>query len=210
MSLLANRRSNIILFSDPCSPDSQRVRIVLAEKGATAEVIDVDIQQPPEDLLDLNPYCSLPTLVDRDLVLYDSRLILEYLDERFPHPPMLSADPVNRARARLLAYRIEKDWYEIALALEKAANKSEQEALRKQLRERLLASVPLFANAKPFLMGEGVSMADCTAIPILWRLKHYAVDLPSAAMPIHQYMHHAFELPAVKASLSGAEVDMRL
>ena len=111
MAMVANRRSVMTLFSRPTCPYSHRVRIVLAEKNINVEIVDIDGPNLPEDLIDLNPYNSVPTLVDRDLVLYDSRVVVEYLDERFPHPPLMPVDPVTRAQFRLALYRIERDWY---------------------------------------------------------------------------------------------------
>src|SRR5688500_19755778 len=102
------------LFSAPDDPWSHRTRIVIAEKAIDIEIVNVDSAKYPEDLLDLNPYHTTPTLIDRDLVLYDSRVIMEYLDERFPHPPLMPVDPVTRAQFRLALFRIEHDWYSLA------------------------------------------------------------------------------------------------
>src|ERR1700744_2652421 len=106
------------LFSAPTDPWSHRTRLVLAEKGITIDLVNVDKHDLPEDLIDLNPYHSVPTLVDRDLVLYDSRVIIEYLDERFPHPPLMPIDPVTRAHFRVPLFRVERDWSALARAIE--------------------------------------------------------------------------------------------
>ncbi|MEJ2631595.1 MAG: glutathione S-transferase N-terminal domain-containing protein [Acidihalobacter sp.] len=209
MSLVANRRSVMTLFSAPDCPDSHRARIVIAEKDITADIVQIDRTQMSEDLTDLNPYNSVPTLVDRDLVLYDSRLIIEYLDERFPHPPLMPVDPVSRAKARLLMYRVERDWYSLIYQFDEA-DKKQQAQLRKRLRESLLTSAPLFMEARPYLLGEEFSLVDCSVIPVLWRLGHYGIQLPPAAAAITGYANSMFERPAVRNSLSEAERDMHV
>jgi RNA polymerase-associated protein len=196
------------LFSNPTDPHSHRTRLVLAEKGINVDVIDVHGADLPEDLMDLNPYNSVPTLVDRDLVLYDSRVIMEYLDERFPHPPLMPVDPVTRAQFRLALFRIEKDWYgtaeEIVSGEKRAANKA-----RKILRESILSSADLFA-AKPFFLSDEFSLVDCSIAPILWRLPHLEVDLPAVqGKPVIQYAHRVFSRPSFQASLTELEQEMR-
>lgn len=207
MAVVANRRSVMTLFSSPTSPDSHRVRVVLAEKGITVEIVDVDAANKPEDLIDLNPYNTVPTLVDRELVLYDSRAIMEYLDERFPHPPLMPVDPVSRARSRLALYRIEKDWYELVPALESRGEKTASKA-RKMLRDSLTAGAEVFA-AKPFFLSDEFSLVDAAIVPILWRLERYKIDLPRQAKPVLQYAERMFARDTFKASLSEAEREMR-
>ncbi|APZ43553.1 glutathione S-transferase N-terminal domain-containing protein [Acidihalobacter ferrooxydans] len=207
MSLLANRRSVMTLFAAPDCPDSHRARIVVAEKDIAADIIALDPAESSEDLTDLNPYNSVPTLVDRDLVLYDPRLIIEYLDERFPHPPLMPVDPVSRAKTKLLMYRIERDWYTLIRQFS-GADKKTQTKLRKRLRESLLTSTPLFMEARPYLFGEEFSLVDCSVIPVLWRLEHYGVQLPPAASAITDYARRMFARPAVRSSLSEVERDM--
>jgi RNA polymerase-associated protein len=206
MALVANRRSVMTLFSSTTDPESHRVRLVFAEKGITVEVVDVDASNKPEDLSDLNPYNGVPTLVDRELVLYDPRTIMEYLDERFPHPPLMPVDPVSRARARLALYRIEKDWYEQLPALESRSEKVFTKA-RKILRDSLTASAEVF-GAKPFFLSDEFSLVDATIIPILWRLKYYRIELPRQAKPVMQYAARMFERDSFKTSLSDAEREM--
>ena len=207
MALIANRRSVMTLFSHPTCPHSHRVRLVLAEKSINVDVVSVDGPTLPEDLLDLNPYNSVPTLVDRDLVLYDSRVIIEYLDERFPHPPLMPVDPVSRARTRLALYRIEQDWYSLVPALESKGEKTSSKA-RKQLRDSLTASAEVFA-AKPFFLSDEFSLVDASVIPILWRMKRYRVELPRQAKPVLDYAESMFARESVLASLSEAEREMR-
>ncbi|MDH3981182.1 MAG: glutathione S-transferase N-terminal domain-containing protein [Gammaproteobacteria bacterium] len=206
MALVANRRSVMNLFSSPSCPQSHRVRVVLAEKGITVEIVDVDSNKQ-EDLIDLNPYNTVPTLVDRELVLYDPRAIMEYLDERFPHPPLMPVDPVSRARTRLALYRIEQDWYELIPALESKGEKTATKA-RKQLRDSLTSSAEVFA-AKPFFLSDEFSLVDASVLPILWRIKHYGIELPRQAKPVIDYAERLFERESFQESLSEAEREMR-
>ena len=207
MALVANRRSVMSLFSSASCPQSHRVRVVLAEKGITVEIVEVDNNQKPEDLIDLNPYNTVPTLVDRELVLYDPRAIMDYLDERFPHPPLMPVDPVSRARTRLALYRIEHDWYDLTQALESRGEKTASKA-RKQLRDSLTSSAEVFA-AKPFFLSDEFSLVDASILPILWRLQHYEVELPRQAKAVVDYANRMFERESFQASLSETEREMR-
>ena len=207
MALIANRRSVMTLFSSPTDLASHQARLVLAEKGITYEIVDVQPDQLPEDLLDLNPYHSVPTLVDRDLVLYDSRVIVEYLDERFPHPPLMPVDPVSRAQARLSLYRINVDWYSLVPDIVSGDTKTANKA-RKLLRERLISSSEVFAY-KPFFLSDEFMMVDCFIAPLLWRLPLYGIELPPQAKSIHQYAERIFKRESFQASLSEAEREMR-
>lgn len=197
------------LFSSPQDPWSHRVRIVLGEKGLDIEIVDVAPGSLPEDLLDLNPYHSAPTLVDRDLVLYDSRVIMEYLDERFPHPPLMPVDPLSRAKTRLALYRIERDWYPAALAIDEESDRRQLPKLRQVLRDTIVQSAELF-KVRPFFLSSEYSMVDATIAPILWRLPHYEIDLPPQAAPILKYAELVFSRPGFRRSLSAAEQEMRL
>ena len=193
------------MFSDEESIDSHRVRLVLSEKGIQADIEICDANNMPEDLIQLNPSNSLPTLVDRDLVLYDARVIVEYLDERYPHPPFMPVDPVSRARTRLALYRIESDWYSFLPALE--AGGSAAETAKHQLVESLTASSDVFA-VMPYFLSEEFSMLDATLAPLLWRLNHYGVFLPEAAAPVTEYTSRVFERPAFQASLTEREREL--
>jgi len=206
MAVIANRRSVMTLFSDATCPQSHRVRMVLAEKGITVEIVNIEPGNLPEDLIDLNPYQSVPTLVDRELVLYDPQVITEYLDERFPHPPLMPVDPVSRARSRLALYRIEKDWYTLIADLESRTEKLVTKA-RKTLRDSLTASAEVF-SAKPFFLSDEFSLVDATIAPVLWRLKHYNIDLPSQAKAVRDYAERMFARESFKASLTEAEKEM--
>jgi len=207
MALVANRRSVMNLFSSTTCPQSHRVRMVLAEKGITVEIIDVDPSQKPEDLIDLNPYNTVPTLVDRELVLYDPHTIVEYLDERFPHPPLMPVDPVSRARSRLALFRIEQDWYDLVPALESKGEKTSSKA-RKQLRDSLTSSAEVF-EAKPYFLSDEFSLVDASIVPILWRLMRYRIELPRQAKPVLDYAERMFERESFQASLTEAEREMR-
>jgi RNA polymerase-associated protein len=207
MALVANRRSVMNLFSSATCPQSHRVRMVLAEKGITVEILDVDVNQKPEDLIDLNPYNTVPTLVDRELVLYDPHTIVEYLDERFPHPPLMPVDPVSRARTRLALFRIEQDWYDLVPALESKGEKTSSKA-RKQLRDSLTSSAEVF-EAKPYFLSDEFSLVDASIAPILWRLMRYRVELPRQAKPVIDYAERVFARETFQASLTEAEREMR-
>jgi RNA polymerase-associated protein len=207
MALVANRRSVMNLFSSASCPQSHRVRVVLAEKGITVEIVDVDTNHKPEDLLDLNPYNTVPTLVDRELVLYDPRAIMEYLDERFPHPPLMPVDPVSRAGTRLALYRIEQDWYELVPQLESRGEKTASKA-RKILRDSLTSSAEVFA-AMDFFLSNEFSLVDASIAPILWRLKHYGIELPRQAKPVMDYAERVFERETFQASLTEVEHEMQ-
>ncbi len=207
MALLANRRSMMTLYSDPIGASSHAVRFVLAEKAIKVEIHQVEGDERPEDLLDLNPYNAVLTLVDRELVLYEPQIIMEYLDERFPHPPLMPVDPVTRARNRLYRYRIQRDICDLALALEGAKDK-EATALRKELRDQLTAIAPIFSQT-PYFMSEDYSLVDCLLGPVLWRLPHLGVSLPAEADSVLEYAERLFERPAFRSSVSIDEAEMR-
>jgi len=209
MAVIANRRSVMTLFSKPTCIHSHRTRLVLAEKNINIEIADVDGPDLPEDLLDLNPYHTVPTLVDRDLVLYDSRVIIEYLDERFPHPPLMPVDPVTRAQFRLALFRIEMDWYQLAEQFEADGERKLATKPRKMLRDSILASVGLF-SAKKYFLSDDFSLVDCSIAPILWRMPVYGIELGSQAEPIEMYMKRVFERRSFQDSLTELEQEMRL
>jgi RNA polymerase-associated protein len=208
MAVISNRRSVMTLFSKPTDLWSHRTRLVLAEKSINIDIVDVDEGNLPEDLLDLNPYNSVPTLVDRDLVLYDSRVIIEYLDERFPHPPLMPVDPVTRAQFRLALYRIEKDWYSLAEEVLEGGDRKPVARAAKALEESILSSVDIFA-AKRFFLSDEFSLVDCTIAPVLWRLPALSIKLPSQARPILRYMDDVFSRPSFQASLTELEQEIR-
>ncbi|HSC84696.1 MAG TPA: glutathione S-transferase N-terminal domain-containing protein [Pseudomonas sp.] len=201
--------NKLACYSDPADHYSHRVRLVLAEKGVSAEIIDVEGGRCPARLAEVNPYGSLPTLVDRDLALYESTVVMEYLDERYPHPPLLPVYPVARANSRLLIHRIQRDWCKLVDQILEPRGKEAQKALaRKELRESLTGVSPLFAD-KPFFLSEELSLVDCCLLPILWRLPLLGIELPKPAKPLLDYMERQFARPAFQASLSHVERDMR-
>lgn len=207
MVVTAKGRSIMALYSAPESVHSHRARFVLAEKGIKVEIVSVDPDNPPEDLIDLNPYNTVPTLVDRELVLYGSGVITEYVDERYPHPPLMPVDPVSRARTRLALYRIEQDWYQLADGLEVAAG-GRITKLRRLLKDSLTASADAFAASKFFLNDE-LTLVDCALVPLLWRLEKYGVELPRQAKPVIAYAERMFATEAFRRSLTELEREMR-
>lgn len=207
MATITNRRPVMTLYSVPYCAQSHRARIVLSEKDIVVEIVDIDPDNKPEDLLAVNPYDVAPTLVDRELMLYDSRIIMEYLDERFPHPPLLPVDPVSRARCRLALYRIERDWYELVERLE-SGREDDPESLRKELRESV-ASVSPILERMPYFLHDEFTIVDCSIAPVLWRLPHFGIDLPGQAKALMKYAERLFERPSFQASLSRIERQMR-
>ena len=208
MAVTANRRSVMTLFSRPTDIHSHRTRLVLAEKNINIEIANVVGPDLPEDLMDLNPYHTVPTLVDRDLTLYDSRVFIEYLDERFPHPPLMPVDPVTRAQFRLALFRIEKDWYSIAEEADSADGRLSAKS-KKMLRESILQSAELF-GAKPYFLSDEFSLVDCSIAPILWRLPVYGIELGSEAEAIEGYMQRVFARDSFQRSLTELEQEMRM
>ena len=204
------KRSSMTFYSDGASHYSHRVRIVLAEKGVAVETIDVDLDNKPEDLAALNPYNTLPTLVDRDLVLYEADIMMEYLDERFPHPPLFPVYPVARAQSRLWIFRIQKDWCSLVDSIMAGSGTSSLvEKTRKNLRESLISIAPIFGE-KPFFMSDEFTIVDCCVTPILWRLPVMGIELPKTktTKPLLDYRERLFERESVMASLSEQEKEM--
>ena len=201
--------NKLTLFSDPLSHYSHRVRLVLAEKSVQAELIEVQAGQCPAQLSELNPYGSLPTLADRDLALYETSVVMEYLDERYPHPPLLPVYPVARANSRLLVHRIQRDWCrQVDQILDPRQKDAVRVQARKELRESLTGVSPIFAE-KAYFMSDEISLVDCCLLPILWRLPALGIELPPAAKPLLDYMEVNFAREAFQASLSSVERNMR-
>ncbi len=204
---LARGRSVMALFSSPTDIHSHRVRFVLAEKGINVEILDVDPSNPPEDLIDLNPYQTIPTLVDRDVVLYDSGVITEYLDERYPHPPLMPVDPVSRARLRLALFRLMRDWYRVVPNLESSLKK-ESEPARKRVQDELIGANEVFALA-PHFLSEELTLVDCAMAPFLWRLQKYGIEIPKTARAVNAYCDRLFNRASFQESLTDAERELR-
>jgi len=194
------------LYSDPADIHSHRVRLVLAEKHVTVDIVDVDPIDLPGDVMDLNPYGTAPTLVDRDLVLYESHVIMEYLDERFPHPPLMPVDPVSRAQTRLMLYRIERDWYSLAKQLRDKSKAVDK--IRKELRDSLVSVTPIFEQ-KPYFMSDEFSLLDCAFAPLLWRLPYFGIELPPAAKALINYAERMFDRESFRASLTESERELK-
>ncbi|HYQ37353.1 MAG TPA: glutathione S-transferase N-terminal domain-containing protein [Pseudomonas sp.] len=201
--------NRLACYSDPADHYSHRVRIVLAEKAVSAEIIDVPRGQCPPQLAEVNPYGSLPTLVDRDLALYEPTVVMEYLDERYPHPPLLPAYPLARANTRLLMHRIQRDWCSLVdRVLDVRTPESGRVQARKELRESLTGVAVLFAD-RPFFLSDEFGMVDCCLLPILWRLPLLGIELPRQAKPLLDYMERLFARNSFQASLSVTERAMR-
>jgi len=198
----ANKRAIMVLYSDTTSPIGHCVRIVLAEKEINVEIKYVEGERP-EELNDLNPYNSVLTLIDRELVLYDGLIIMEYLDERFPHPPLMPVDPVSRASNRQLRYRVMRDLYSVIDDLSDS-NEIAAANAKKTLRDNLTAISPAFSQ-KPYFMSDEYSLVDCCMAPLLWRLTQYGLKLPISAKPLQQYADRLFERDAFQSSLSDVE-----
>lgn len=203
MAHTARRKAALTLYCYPACLQGHRVRMALNEKGIMDEVDCVYIQELPDELLEVNPYGSTPTLVDRDLVLYQTDIILDYLDERFPHPPLHPMEPVSRARSRLLMHRIQEDWYSL---YNQARSEDERAALkaRKTLRDSLIAATPVFA-AKPYFLSDDFTLVDCTVAPLLWNLTRLQIELPKQAEAVRAYARRIFERPTFQASLADLE-----
>ncbi|HSW94198.1 MAG TPA: glutathione S-transferase N-terminal domain-containing protein [Gammaproteobacteria bacterium] len=206
MAIVANKRSIMTLYSGAVDIFSHRVRIVLAEKGVSADILNTDTTEKLEDLLELNPYGSTPTLVDRDLVLYDANIIMEYLDERFPHPPLMPVYPVARAKTRLMIYRVDREWGTLVRKIEEG-KPAEALAASKELRSYLIKLAPVF-NGSAFFLNEEFSLVDCCIAPILWRLPSWGITLPSEAKAIQKYADRLFVRDAFQASLTESEQDL--
>lgn len=202
----ARSRTVLTLYTTADDIQCHRARLVLAAKGVSYERVLVDRAKPPEDLLDLNPYGSTPTLVDRDLTLYDTAVVCEYLDERYPHPPLMPIDPLSRARLRLATVRIERDWLPEVDTIRAGGRPAD--AARKRLREHLLAALPLFKASKFFLNPE-MSLVDCLVAPVVWRLPWLGVDLGREGKPIVDYGERLFHSQGYARSLTNEERAMR-
>jgi stringent starvation protein A len=202
----------MVLYSGTTCPFSQRCRFVLFEKGMDFEIRDVDLYNKPEDISVMNPYGQVPVLVERDLILYESNIINEYIDERFPHPQLMPADPVQRSRARLFLFNFERELFIHVQTLERRDHQKDMskvmERARIQIRDRLTQLAPIFLRHK-FMLGEDFSMLDVAIAPLLWRLDHYAIELPKIAAPLQKYAERIFTRPAYIEALTPSEKVMR-
>ncbi|MCS5709206.1 stringent starvation protein A [Candidatus Berkiella cookevillensis] len=209
MAVLANKRSVMTLYSGSNDPYSHRARIVLAEKGVTFDLYEIDPAMQPNALSEINPYNSVPTLVDRDLVLYESEIIMEYLDERFPHPPLMPVYPVARARSRLMLHRVNRDWYVyMRKILNKSTDPMDADDARKALKESITSVAPVF-NEMPFFFSEEFSLVDCAVAPLLWRLPSMGIELGPEAKPVYDYAKRIFKREPFQVSLTDTERALR-
>lgn len=208
MAIITNKRSVMTLYSGAVDIYSHRVRIVLAEKGVSYEVVNVESRGKPEDLLELNPYGSVPTLVDRELALYEPNIITEYLDERFPHPPLMPVYPVARAKARLIIYRFEREWGPIIRKLE-TGKSNDVRASAKELASYIVQLIPAF-NSSHYFMGDEFTLVDCCIAPVLWRLPAWGISFsPAETKTINKYAERVFQRDSFQASLTEAEQELR-
>lgn len=203
---IITKRTIMSLYSNHDDIYSHQVRIVLAEKGVNVDITPINSDTATDDLLAINPYGSMPTLIDRDLVLYEPRIIMEYLDERFPHPPLLPVYPVARAETRKMMYRIEQDWYGLANRIQTKSEPNPE--AQNLLSESLLAIEAVFAD-KMFFLSEEFSLLDCVLAPLLWRLPALGVSIPESATGIMQYMERLFKRDSFESSLTDAERQLR-
>ena len=204
MAIIA-KRTIMSLYSDSDDIYSHQVRIVLAEKGVNVEIVFAKTGDASSELLAINPYGTVPTLIDRDLVLYESRIIMEYLDERFPHPPLLPVYPVARAETRKMMHRIEKDWY---LLMHNIRANAKNETSRSQLLESLTSLEPVFSDKSYFLSDE-FSLLDCALAPLLWRLPQIGIQIAPTAKGLNAYMQRLFKRESFHLSLTDAEKQLR-
>lgn len=198
----------MVLYSGTTCPFSQRCRLVLFEKGMDFEIKDVDLFNKPEEISVMNPYGQVPILVERDLTLYESNIINEYIDERFPHPQLMPADPVMRARARLFLFNFERELFVHVQTLENSGNQKAIEKARLQIRDRLTQLAPILLKSK-YMLGDDFSMLDVAIAPLLWRLDHYEIELPKSAAPLMKYAERIFSRPAYIEALTPSEKVMR-
>lgn len=202
---IVTKRTIMSLYSDNDDVYSHQVRIVLAEKGVSVEILHAKQGEAPDDLYALNPYGSVPTLLDRELVLYEARIIMEYLDERFPHPPLLPVYPVARAEARKMMFRIEQDWYNLLQCIK---NGIDVEQSRQYLLDSLTSLEPVFADKSYFLSDE-FSLLDCALAPLLWRLPQLGIEVPEKLKGLNAYMQRLFKRDSFQVSLSDIERQLR-
>jgi RNA polymerase-associated protein len=202
-------RATMALYSSDRSIDCHRVRFVLAEKGINVDIIDVSNNESASaDLAELNPYNETPTLVDRDLLLHNAGVINDYLDERYPHPPLMPVDPVSRARLRLVHHRVIRDWYPLAEEIENSTGAKAEKA-KQQLKESIVAANDLFKHSD-FMLNEELSLVDCTLAPLFWRLPVYGINLGKPGASVQAYVQRLISRPSFKTSLTRAEREMVL
>ncbi|MEM9243516.1 MAG: glutathione S-transferase N-terminal domain-containing protein [Pseudomonadota bacterium] len=208
MAIIA-KKSMVVLYTGDNDVYSHRTRIVLAEKGIAVDTINSQhMENQPEEIADLNPYGTLPILVDRELVLYESHIIMEYLEERYPHPPLLPVYPVQRAKYRLMMSRIERDWYSLFHAIEKTTDQKLLQQYRKSLLENLLG-LKIMLEQTPYFLSNEFTLMDCYMAPLLWRLPVLGIELPKSAGILMNYAERLFSRPSFRKSLTESENEIR-
>lgn len=210
MSIVSQKRGGLALVSSPKHISSHRIRLVSYAKDLEIDYIEVDADNLPEDLLEINPSGRLPTLFDRNLVLINDRVISEYLDERFPHPALMPIEAELRAKIRLFALEIEAQWYDLVNQLEhEKLSPAKKKTLQKTLREQIVQFSPMIKNSH-YIIGQELSLLDCCILPVLWRLNSLEVDLPKNAFTqsLLKYMAFHFKQEYFKRSLSKYEAGL--
>ena len=209
MSIVSQKRGGLALFGSPIHAASHRLRLVCQLKDQEIDYVEIDPDNIPADLIEINPTGRLPTLIDRDLVLFDERVVSEYLDERFPHPALMPIEANLKAKIRLFCYELETNWYQPVNQLQHAKlTPAKKKAAQKQLRESVLLMSPMF-KGRDYLVGSEISLLDCCVLPILWRLESLEIELPKAASTIQHYMDFHFSKDYFKNSLSKQEAALR-
>lgn len=172
-------------------PYSHVVKIVLAEKCLDFE--EQLIQDNIKTLKKLNPYCYTPTFIDRDLVLYKAEIITEYIDERFPHPPLMPVNPILKGKTRLLIYRINKDWFKtLNYILNLKYDLSDNlETYKKNLLSQIEGAKLLFKEM-PYFLSENFSLIDCWISTLLWYLQEIDKDFIEKEKLIYDYSRKIF------------------
>ena len=203
-----DRHPTMTLLSGPLCVFSHCCRIVLMEKDVERRIEYWSAGDDPSRLGEFNPYSETPTLLDRDLTLYDTSVIIEYIDERFPHPPLMPVDPITRAKTRLMISRLTRDWLQPINQLGETAKPKPTAEFKKNIRDGLLSLSPLFAR-QPFFLSDEYTLADAYITPLLWRLPMLGIDLPKQAEPIEKYGERIFKRSAFIGSLSPEEAELR-
>lgn len=207
MAVQPSKRSNMLLYADKESINSLRIKMIISEKSAPADIIEISSQHIPQDFLEVSPQGLFPALVDRDLILTEPSIISEYLDERFPHPPLLPVYPVARAKARLMRLKIEQEWFPLAETIQTSTNSAQVKQAKKTLLDSILSFTPVFASL-PYFLSEEFSLLDCCLGPLLWHFPKMGIAIPSEHEAIFQrYMNKIFERPCFKASLTHEEFE---
>lgn len=208
MSILGRKQTGPALLHSPRHLSSHRIRLVCQAKELEIEYIEINPDVLPEDLLELNPTGKLPTLIDRDLTIFNDRVVSEYLDERFPHPALMPIEANARAKIRLFCMEVEDVWYPCVDALEhEKLSLAKRKAAVKTLRDGIVQFSPMLRGAQKFVLNNELSLLDCCILPVLWRLESIGVDLPknSAVQLVKQYMKYHFTQEYFKRSLSSYE-----